>query len=668
MKLGITIQRNTEVDVKEVSTEGQTIQTVALASTNLAAHLNRCWANAKQAKIDITERLLRCQRQRQGVYDPEILQSISEMGGSDIFLMLTDIKCRAAESWIKDVLRQSSDRPFDLEPAHDPEIPPEVRQSIISLVREEAATIYEQDGKEVHPEVMRKRAMELHDRVLKKLQEEAQLSAGRMAAKIEDQMQNGGWSKAFADFVDDFVTYPTAIMKGPILRRKKRLSWAKNFKPMVVNDFSFEPQRRSPFDIFPSPGSKGVDDGYLIDRHRIQPNELLSYVGAPGFNSEAINQIVLDHANAGQKSWLYGDNERERLEGKSQSQSTLSGEIDVLEFWGPVLGQTLLDWGLKGLDPKKTYEVNAWWYNSIVFKAIINPDPLGRRPYRIASFKNIPEAFWGQSIPEIMRDIQVLCNAAARALVNNMAIASGPQVEVYTDRVPEGAQISKLYPWKIHQTTSDRSGGGQRGVNFFQPDMNAQPLMAVLEKFSRQADEVTGIPNYVYGSTSVGGGGRTASGLSMLMDNAAKGIKESIEEIDRCIADYVEQQMTLNMMYDPDPFIKGDFLVHTKGTLGLVAKEQLAQRRNEFLAITNNPTDMQIIGLDGRAAVLREVAKSLQMTEDIVPKPGEGQLGQFTAHQQQQVMQIVQQTIQQLMSAGQPNAQQPQQPQPAPVQ
>jgi hypothetical protein len=43
-------------------------------------------------------------------------------------------------------------------------------------------------------------------------------------------------------------------------------------------------------------------------------------------------------------------------------------------------------------------------------------------------------------------------------------------------------------------------------------------------------------------------------------------------------------------------------------------------RRAEFLRDTANPIDMQIMGLDGRAAVLREGAKSLDMnTDDVVP-------------------------------------------------
>jgi hypothetical protein len=67
-----------------------------------------------------------------------------------------------------------------------------------------------------------------------------------------------------------------------------------------------------------------------------------------------------------------------------------------------------------------------------------------------------------------------------------------------------------MYPWKLWQTTSDRTGGGQPGIRFFQPNMNAEELDGIVQTFMRQADEVTGIPNYTYGSSSACASARAA--------------------------------------------------------------------------------------------------------------------------------------------------------------
>jgi len=604
-------------DVSAEQPEG--VDNSDLIATGISGHITNCWNKAKFAKQRITERLLQSERQRRGEYDPDKAQEIAMTGGSDIYMMITDVKCNGAKSWIQDVLFQD-DRGFDLTPSQEPAIPPEIKMSIVDFVRQEAQE-YVAQGMQIHPEAFRERMTEVHDMVLNRIREEAKGTAERMAKVIQDQMTEGGYKRTMEDFIDDFVTYPTAILKGPTVRKKPKLQWGPNFTPIVINDYARDVERVSPYDIYPSPNSSGVDDGYLIQRHRLSAKTLESFKGVPGYSDGDIDQCLIRYGKSGLRLFEYGDQQRDNLEGKYYSRLYQDGLIEALEFWGPVMGDMLLQWGMKGVDPQKVYEVNAWQIGSYVIKCVINPDPLGRRPYEIASWRTIPGAFWGTALPEIMRDVQMMCNAAARALANNMGIASGPQVDVSVDRLADGEELTQMYPWKIWQTTSDKTGGGQPAIRFFMPDMKAAELMGVYNQFARQADEVTGIPNYVYGATSGGSGaGRTASGLSMLMDNASKGIKAAVLTIDHVVTMVVTRFYTHNMMYNPDPYIKGDFKIVARGAMGLIHKEALNVRRNEFLAATANPVDLQIVGPEGRAYLLREMAKGLQMdTDKLVP-------------------------------------------------
>ena len=604
-------------DVDAVQPEG--MDNSDLIASGISGHITACWSKAKFAKQRITERLLQCERQRRGEYDPDKAQDIAMTGGSDIFMMLTDVKCNGAKSWIQDVLFQD-DRGFSLTPAQQPSIPPEIKMSIVEFVKMEAMQFL-QEGQQIHPEAFRERMQEVHDTVLNRVREEAKDSAENMAKVIQDQMQEGGYKSQMEDFIDDFVTYPTAIFKGPTVRKKKRLTWGPNFAPIVVEDYFRELERVSPYDIFPSPNSSGVDDGFLIQRHKLTSKTLESMKGVPGYSDADIDEALGRYGNVGYRLFEYGDQQRDNLEGKYHSRLHQDGFIEAIEFWGPVMGSMLIDWGMKNVEPNKVYEVNAWQVGSFVIKCVINPDPLGRRPYEIANWRKIPGAFWGTALPEIIRDVQMMCNAASRALANNMGIASGPQVDVAVDRLADGEELTQMYPWKIWQTTSDKTGGGQPAIRFFMPDMKAAELMGVYNQFAKQADEVTGIPNYIYGAGAGGSGaGRTASGLSMLMDNAAKGIKAAILSVDHVISMVVTRFYVHNMMYNPDPYIKGDFTVIARGAMGLMHKEQVAIRRNEFLAATANPVDLQIVGPQGRAYLLREVAKGLDMdTDKLVP-------------------------------------------------
>ena len=250
-----------------------------------------------------------------------------------------------------------------------------------------------------------------------------------------------------------------------------------------------------------------------------------------------------------------------------------------------------------------------------------------------------------------------------------MGLASGPMVEVNIDRMPADEEITTLTPWRIFQVTNDPMGSGQPAIRFNQPQSNAQELMMVYTHFTKLADDQSGIPAYVYGDMNVAGAGRTASGLSMLMGSAGKGIRQVIMHIDMdVIGPVVEAQYDWNMRYVDDDSIKGDSQTCPKGAIQLATKEQENVRRMEFLQATSNPMDSQIVGIPGRAAILREVAKGLNMpTDDIIPS--KEKLEQMQAQQEAQQQAQAQAQAQQAQQ-GQPG-QQPgngqQQPAPAPT-
>jgi hypothetical protein len=642
-----------EVDIKM---EGD-MQENMLLETNLEAYASKCWNQARTAKTQITERLLKCERQRRGEYDPDKMTEIRQTGGSDIYMMLTDVKCRAAESWIRDVMLGQQERVFELQPSKEPMLPVEMKSAIVDLVKQEAMEFIAQ-GEQLHPESFRARMEEVHETIMHRLKQEAQDAARRMGDKIQDQLNEGKFYEELKNFITDFVTFPTAIIKGPVVKRRKGLQWGPDFTPIVTTEFVREIERVSPYDIYPAPSSISVNDNYLCHRHKFTRSAMAAMQGVPGVDDDKVQTIIDRFGRDGYTSFQQGDNERRVLEGKPFRAPITEGLIEVIEIWASVNGAWLKEWGMKDktIQEDQEYEVNLWMTAGIVFKCILNPDPLGHRPYNISSWEEVPHSFWGVALPEVMRDAQTLCNGAARSLANNMAVASGPQVEVVIDRLPDGEDLTEIYPWKIWQTTSDRTGGGQRAVNFFQPSMNADVLMSVYQQFAKQADEITGIPNYVYGSSAVSGAGRTASGLSMLMDNASKGIKQAIANIDKIVSGIVQRLYLHNMMYDEDPYIKGDFKVVAKGAIGLIQKETLQMRRNEFLIATANPLDSQIVGPEGRAYLLRELARGLQMdTEKLVPSADS--IAQMTVDQKAQA--LAQQMVQQLVAQAQPQQQPP---------
>jgi hypothetical protein len=627
-----------------------------LAITSLGSHIEKCFSEAESAKSAITERLLKCMRQRKGEYEPQIKQQIAAIGGQEIFMMITDIKCRAADSWIKDVMLNHEDSTWALQHTAEPELPPELEQEVYDTVMQEAAQFAAQTGMPVDPEALPMRHAQIVDEAYKKTIDIAEDRRAKMERRISDKMQEGRWKKTLSEVVYDFTTYPAAFIKGPVLRKKPKMKWGNGFQPMVEEQVVMEYDRVSPFDIYPSPGAVDIQDGYLIHRHKLSRVSLLQMKGLVGADADAITTVLELYRN-GLMSHRPGDTERDALNGRNVSFGP-DGLIEALEYWGPANGQMLIEWGIKQwgsevIDPEQEYQINAWKVGSYVIRAVLNPDPLGQRPYGKACFEDVPGAFWGTALPEMMSDVQSLCNAAARALAMNMGLASGPMVEVSVDRFAPGENMTNLYPFRQFQTTTDRSGGGQPAIRFYQPDMHASELLSIYNHFSRIADEVTGVPNYVYGSSNVSGAGRTASGLEMLMENAAKGIKNAILNLDSATSGCVERTYNHLMFHDPDQSIKGDMQVIAAGAIGAMVKERAMQQRTQFLAQVANPIDAQIITPMHRAYMLRETAKGVFPDIDkAIPSP-EDIAAQMQAMQEQAAMQ------QQMLM------QQPQEPQPA---
>lgn len=606
--------------------------------SGLAGYVMPLWEQAKRAKNEIRPRLLDSLRQRRGEYSPSKLAEIRKTGGSEIYMMLTSVKCRTASSWLRDaLLGQANNKPWTIAPTPNPEMPEEAEAQLLAAVGQEVGQMAAV-GVKVPPDAVRERIDTAREALKAKLREQARRKAEDTERILEDELIEGGFHEAIDEFIDDFVTYPGAILKGPVVHRAPRLTWKKDgqrWVPVVEDRLVKRWYRVDPFKFFPAPWSADIEDGYTFEHHKITADELFGLIGAPGYSEEAIRTVINEAGSL--QHWLGLDFHTTADTINQPNQLTVtSGPLDALEFFGPVPGKHLMEWGVEDpqvTDHDKSYNVNLWMIGRHVIKATINPDPLGKKPYRKACYEKIPGAFWGNGIPDLLRDLQDVCNASARSLVNNMAIASGPQVWFNISRLPPGAKVTQMYPWKEWQFESDPLGSTAPPMDFFQPNSNANELLQVFTFFSEKADEYSGLPRYMTGDTNVGGAGRTSSGLGMLMNSSNRLMKAVMSGVDRILVDVLQclHQYLMQFEYEQFPELEGDIRIVPRGAAAITQREQLALRRNEFLMATANPIDMQIMGPQARAYVLHEQAKTLEMDTDRVVPLAMQQPGAFGA-------------------------------------
>ncbi len=609
----------------------------------LAAYVMKCWEAARSAKQPITDRLVMSQLARQGDYDTQKLSAIREFGGSEEYARVVANKSRVAESWLRDVYLGQTEKPWTLKSTPSPSVPEEERTRVREALSAELAQAVIMLGTAPPQGMVQSRLVELEEMINERMRDESRKAVEQMERYIQDQLVQGGFDRALSEFLIDLTTYPAAHMKGPILRKKKQLVWQQEqggtWKPVVSEVVAPEFERVNPYDIFPSPGSTSPQDGFICHRQQFTQADLHDLIGVEGFDDKAIKAALDEYKGGGLKNWL-NINEDDQEVRETTTIDNPTNTFDILEFHGPVTGQDLIDWGLEDKaidDPTRSYEACVWLVGRWVIKAQLNYDPLNRRPFHKASWEELPGSYWGQGLYDTLKDAQGVLNAAVRALVNNMAIASGPQVQVNVDKLPPGETIETLRPWKIWQIQDNGYGASTNTIDFFQPAMNANELLTVIEKFYQFADDWSLIPRYMSGNDRVGGAGRTASGLSMLFNAANKGLKGVVSTVDlQVITPLLEQLYSYNMMFGDPQLAKADAQVMARGAVSLMQLETLQLRRNEFLTATANPIDTQIVGLEGRAEILREVAKGLEMDVNrVVPPRGALSMPQQAAPNQQ---------------------------------
>jgi hypothetical protein len=570
-----------------------------------------------------TDRMIKALRVFNGEYDPDKLREIRMFGGSEVYARLIATKCRGASSLLRDVYL-NTEKPWGLQPTPDPVLPDNVVAEVQNLVMTEVATL-ERAGAPPDPGMIRDRITSLITGAKKAAIGKAKAEATRAFAKLDDLLVEGKFYEALAAFITDLPLFPFAVIKGPVVRIVPTVTWVQGRAQQMDKPRMFW-NRVSPMDVWWTPGVSNIADAAVIERSRLTRQDINQMIGLPGYNEAALRAVLNEYrggyveANSGTS-----DGPRAVMESREDPRMNESGMIDMLEYHGYVQGRMLLEQGLGRQhvpDEDRDYFVDAYKVGRYILKVQLSPSLRKRPPYYVTSWEKVPGTVVGNALPDILDDTQDTTNAALRSLINNMSIASGPQVVVNDDRIAENENGDDLYPWKRWHVVNDPMGNNsQQPISFFQPQSNAQELLGVYEKFTQIADELSAIPRYITGSERMGGAGRTASGLAMLMGNAAKILQTVAANIDNDVIEpSVIELYDMVMLTDTTGILRGDETIDVLGVNVAIQRETQRQRQLEFLQITANPIDTQIMGPRGRATVLRSVSEGIGLDgQEIVP-------------------------------------------------
>lgn len=536
--------------------------------SELGAFVRTKFDNATAARSEYTEILLDCLRQVRGEYlacetlDPEI----------NINMNITSPIVRGIVGLLRDVFGSSVDKPFVVKATPISDLNADGQRTVMNMLEKKLQGLPAVGTQDEFVQNAIKLGNKLKSTVMREQQNLADIAADKMNTLIQDRLTDANWLTEFGDFLYNFVVYPTAVMKAPSVRYVKVKEWVGN--RLVVRDKMVRcVENISPFDFYPAPNTRDIDSAeYLIEIRRCTKHELLGYMLAPGFYQRGIERVYTEHPDGWKEERDGYNSNPETDDDGSDIPTDAQGFYDCIGYYGRINGYVLKEFGVDVDDEDLSYEAEVWTVNDIPIKAVLNPDPVGKRPFYAASFEPIPGSFWGECPVTRLRDTQRVCTASVVALVRNMGLASGVLAEVDMDKVIDDDDPLEVVPNTIRGVKTNNTGPAFKFHTV--PDLTAQ-LRANFESFMNYGYEVIGIPRLAFGSTSNAGTiGRTSGGIAMVLNQSSKSVKFGLRNLEeRIIEPVIQSFIDYELMFNMDQTIKGDVKVHARGVSGIIEKE-----------------------------------------------------------------------------------------------
>lgn len=575
------------------------------------------FAQAELARRETEQRWLQDLRQYRGRYDPEVEAEIGP-NRSHAFVRKTRVKVKTVDARMADLLFPAgTDKNWAITPTPKPSLSEDQLQEVRALLQEqERPQAAAQHGEAQRPT----RAM--FDAAVR---EWSQTRAEAMSRVIEDQLAEARYKQVCLRAIHSGNLYGTGVVKGPLVDRKVRTRfvrqgarWVPQSENFVAPFVDFVPLWR----FYPDMSATELQDcRYVYERHLMSKADMANLATRTSFQGDLITQHV--NANPDGSVQLRSVDTELRLIGDRQSSmSDVGGKYEVLERWGYLDGRQLREVGVD-VPQERMHEgffSNVWVLpNGRVIKAVLQPLNGVTWPYHLYHFDKDESSLFAEGMASVIRDDQMMLNAAVRLMLDNGAVTSGPQMEVNPHLLASQERVTEVAPWRVW--LRNNASPGTRAVHAIELPSRLPELAQLARMFEANADEVSAIPRYMYGENASTGAAGTASGMSMLIGNVNIILKDLITNWDEGVtASFIRGLYHWNMQFNPDDRIKGDFDVTASGTASLIAKEVRARALNEFAAMTANPLDAPYIKrgeLNRQRAEVNELVDCVRTQEEV---------------------------------------------------
>ncbi len=594
-------------------------------ANGLIAFINERYSRSEESRRSDETRWLRAYRNYRGLYGPDTVFTATEK--SRVFIKVTKTKVLAAYGQIIDVLFANNKFPLSIDPSvlpegvaesvhFDPKAPPPIPS--IPYGEEGSASIgagFDLDKLEEMLGSMKEQLKDVPGLTMGAgttptsiTFSPAMIAAKKMEKKIHDQLNESNMNKHLRSTAFEMSLFGTGVMKGPFATNKEYPDWSEDgtYKPRIKT--VPEGSHVSIWNFYWDPDANNTDEcQYVIERHKLSRSQMRMLKRRPHFRKNVIDDIIAGGEGYVKKYW------EDTIKDYALVNSV--DRFEVLEYWGNVDVDILIENEVdipEELMDAGELQANIWFCNGKILRLVLNPFKPSKIPYYAVPYELNPYSLAGVGVAENMDDTQTLMNGFMRMAVDNGVLSGNLVFEIDETNLVPGQDMS-VYPGKVFRRQGGAPGQALFGTKF--PNVSQENLQ-LFDKARQLADESTGMPSFAHGQTGVSGVGRTASGISMLMNAAGGSIKTVVKNVDDYLLSPIGKAFfNFNMQFDFDPEVRGDLEVNARGTESLMQNEVRSQRLMQFLQIVSNPA---LAPFAKMPYIIREIAKSMDLDEDKV--------------------------------------------------
>ena len=421
------------------------------------------------------------------------------------------------------------------------------------------------------------------DQEVKVIMEAATAAAEGMQRAIDDNLTEAGYNGQSRKMVEDGVRLGTGIIAGPFPVRTSSKVWLPQpdgTQVMELNEgIAPGSERVDPWDIFfdPSCGNNHQTGRGVFRRRMVNRKALRRLVGLPGYDSEAIREVLRSQARCVRVA-----------EGRVTRQPMYDDSYELWEYHGEVEPDEMTALSERTGDPLEDVDFGVL--------VMVNDKVIGAMPSWVAD-KTLPYDAWcwrksddspyGYGLPDELEHQQRVVNAAWRQVMDNGRNTMGGQIVMKKGMVVPVNGSYEITPNKIWLAKDDIDD--VRGAfSVFEFASHLEELLGVANAAMAFADQESSMPQILGGQQ--GSAPETVGGMVMLYNNATAVLRQRVKLYDDNVTrPHISRYYDWHMANNEDLSIKGDYEVDARGSTALVERDIQNQALLNLANITNNP-------------------------------------------------------------------------------